>query len=97
MGNTKIIQNAESRVDIRSDAGCVLSPSSACMNCPDYRPFVSRPGSRARRSHAAEHTQARLQSPRAKELFGGWAELAKAQFTGITTDGHVSSTCFRFA
>ena len=36
-----------------------------------------------------------MQAPRAKELFGGWAELAKAPFTGITTDGHVVPDLFR--
>ena len=30
-----------------------------------------------------------MQSQRARDLFGGWAELAKAPFTGISTDGHV--------
>ena len=35
-----------------------------------------------------------MQSPRAQELFGGWAELAKAPFTGITTDGHVMPGLF---
>ena len=60
------------------------------MSRPDYRPFVPAPGqSRIAGATARAHTQARLQSPRARELFGGWAELASAPFTGITTDGHV--------
>ena len=65
------------------------------MSRPDYRPFVPTPGqSRIAGSTPRAHTQARLQSPRAKELFGGWAELAKAEFTGITTDGHVMPDLF---
>jgi hypothetical protein len=65
------------------------------MSRPDYRPFVPAPGqSRIAGPTPQEHTQARLQSPRAKELFGAWAELAKAQFTGITTDGHVMPDLF---
>jgi hypothetical protein len=60
------------------------------MSRPDYRPFVPGPGqSRIAGSTPRAHAQARLQSQRAQELFGGWAELAKAPFTGITTDGHV--------
>ena len=60
------------------------------MSRPDYQPFVPAPGqSRIAGSTARTHAQARLQSPRAQALFGGWAELAKAPFSGITTDGHV--------
>jgi len=60
------------------------------MSRPDYRPFVPAPGqSRIAGATPRAHTQARLQNPRAKELFGGWAELAKAPFTGVTTDGRV--------
>lgn len=60
------------------------------MSRPDFRPFVPAPGqSRISGPTARTHTEARLKSPRAQELFGGWAELAKAPFTGITTDGHV--------
>ena len=65
------------------------------MSRPDYRPFVPAPGqSRIAGSTPRAHTEARLQSPRAQELFGGWAELAKAPFTGITTDGHVMPGLF---
>ena len=60
------------------------------MSRPDYHPFVPAPGqSRIAGNTPRAHTQARLQNPRAKELFGGWAELAKAPFTGVTTDGHL--------
>jgi len=60
------------------------------MSRPDYRPFVPAPAqSRIAGATPRTHTQARLQNPRAKELFGGWAELAKAPFTGVTTDGRV--------
>src|ERR1700675_1280614 len=65
------------------------------MSRPDYRPFVPAPGqSRIAGSTPRAHTQARLQSQRAQELFGGWAELAKAPFTGITTDGDVMPGLF---
>jgi hypothetical protein len=65
------------------------------MSRPNFRPFVPAPGqSRIAGATPREHTQARLQSPRAQELFGGWAELAKAPFTGITTDGHVIPDLF---
>jgi hypothetical protein len=40
------------------------------------------------------HTQARLATPRAQELFGGWAELAKAPFSGITTEGRLVPDLF---
>jgi hypothetical protein len=65
------------------------------MSRSDYRPFVPAPGqSRISGSTPRAHAQARLQSQRAQELFGGWAELAKAPFTGITTDGHVMPGLF---
>ena len=60
------------------------------MSRPDFRPFVPAPGqSRIAGTTPRAHTQARLQNPRAKELFGSWAELAKSPFTGVTTDGRV--------
>ncbi len=65
------------------------------MSRPDYRPFVPAPGqSRIAGSTPRAHAEARLQSPRAQQLFGGWAELAKAPFTGITTDGQVMPGLF---
>src|SRR5690349_14750253 len=65
------------------------------MSRADFRPFVPMAGqSRIAGSTAREHTQVRLQTPRAQELFGGWAELAKAPFTGITTDGQVVPNLF---
>src|SRR5271169_6868041 len=65
------------------------------MSRPDYRPFVPAPGqSRIAGPTPRAHTEARLQSPRARELFGGWAELAKAPFTGITTDGDATPGLF---
>jgi Protein of unknown function (DUF3500) len=59
------------------------------MSHDDYRPFVPPPG----RTNIAgptprAHAQARLQNERAKDLFGTWAKLAAAPFTGLTTDGH---------
>jgi hypothetical protein len=65
------------------------------MSRPDYRPFVPAPGqSRISSATPREHAEARLRSPRAQALFGAWAELAKAPFTGITTDGHVTPGLF---
>jgi len=65
------------------------------MKRPDYRPFVPAAGqSRIAGATPRAHTQARLQNPRAKELFGGWAQLAKAPFTGVTTDGRVVPELF---
>ena len=65
------------------------------MSRSDFRPFVPAAGqSRIAGATPREHTHARLQSPRAQELFGAWAELAKAPFTGITTDGHVMPDLF---
>ena len=65
------------------------------MTRPDYRPFVPAPGqSRIAGATPRAHTEARMQSARAQELFGTWAELAKAPFTGITTDGHVVPDLF---
>lgn len=65
------------------------------MSRPDFRSFVPAPGqSRIAGPTPRTHTEARLQSPRAQELFGGWAELAKAPFTGITTDGRIVPDLF---
>jgi hypothetical protein len=65
------------------------------MSRPDYRPFIPAPGqgSIAGRS-PREHAHARMQSPRAKELFGTWAKLAAVPFSGITTDGRVRPDLF---
>ncbi len=53
------------------------------MSRSDYRPFVPAPGqSRIAGATARAHAQARMQGQRARDLFGGWAELAKAPFTG---------------
>jgi len=65
------------------------------MSRSDFRPFVPAPGqSRIAGPDPRTHTEARLQTPRAQELFGGWAELAKAPFTGITTDGRIVPDLF---
>ena len=65
------------------------------MSRPDYRPFVPAPGQNnivgpTPRTHA----QARMQNPRAKELFDTWAQLGAAPFKGLTTDGHVQPGLF---
>jgi len=65
------------------------------MSRLDYRPFIPAPGqSRIAGATPRAHTEARMQSQRAQALFGAWAELAKAPFTGITTDGHVIPDLF---
>jgi hypothetical protein len=65
------------------------------MSSNDYRPFIPAPG----RSNVAgptprAHAEARLQNPRAQELFGAWAKLAAVPFSGITADGHVEPGLF---
>jgi Protein of unknown function (DUF3500) len=70
----------------------------ARMNRADYRPFVPPPGqSPIGGATPRAHAEARLQRPRAKELFGTWAKLAAAPFTGITTDGHARPGLFSLA
>lgn len=65
------------------------------MNRPDYRPFVPAPGqTNIAGATPRAHAQARLQNPRAKELFGTWAKLAAEPFKGITIDGNVRPGLF---
>ncbi|MDE2373661.1 MAG: DUF3500 domain-containing protein [Hyphomicrobiales bacterium] len=65
------------------------------MTRPDYRPFVPAPGqSNIAGPTPRTHAQARMQNPRAKELFGTWAKLGAAPFKGLTTDGHVRPGLF---
>jgi len=60
------------------------------MSPPDYRPFLPSPAqSKIAGPTARAHAEARLKSPRAQELFGGWDKLLAAPFTGITSDGHI--------
>src|SRR5262245_36069422 len=59
------------------------------MSRADYRPFIPAPGqSPIAGATPRAHAEARLQRPRAKDLFGNWAKLAEAPFRGITTDGN---------
>src|SRR5215472_12180403 len=68
------------------------------MSAEDYHPFVPAPGqSNIAGSTPRAHTEARMHSPRAQELFGTWATLAAAPFQGITTDGHVQHGLFSLA
>ncbi len=61
------------------------------MTTPDYRPFVPSPAqSKIAGPTARAHAEARMQSPRARELFGGWDKLLEAPFKGITVDGNVA-------
>jgi len=65
------------------------------MNRSDYRPFVPAPDeSNIAGETPRAHAQARLQNPRAQELFGTWAKLGAEPFKGITTDGRVQSGLF---
>lgn len=60
------------------------------MSKADYRPFLPPPGhSKIAGPTPRAHAGARLKSPRAQELFGGWDKLFAAPFTGVTTDGTV--------
>src|ERR1700728_2348901 len=61
----------------------------------DYRPFIPAP----ERNNIAgptprAHAQARLQNPRAQDLFETWAKLGSAPFKGMTTDGRVQPGLF---
>ena len=68
------------------------------MSRADYRPFVPPPGqSPIAGATPRAHAEARLQRPRAKELFGTWAKLAESPFTGITTDGNARPGLFLLA
>lgn len=65
------------------------------MSDSDYHPFVPAPG----RSNIAgptprAHAEARMQNPRAQDLFDTWAKLGEAPFAGLTADGHVQSGLF---
>jgi Protein of unknown function (DUF3500) len=65
------------------------------MSDDDYHPFVPAPGHSAIAGQTPRaHAQARLQNPRAKDLFGTWEKLGAAPFHGITTDGHVQPGLF---
>jgi hypothetical protein len=68
------------------------------MSAGDYHPFVPAPGQSAIAGPTPRaHTEARMRSPRAQELFGTWAKLAAAPFQGMTTDGHVQAGLFSLA
>ncbi len=65
------------------------------MSRQDFRSFIPEPGkSRISGPTPRAHTQARLKSPRAQELFGTWAKLAAEPFKGITADGNVRPNLF---
>ncbi len=65
------------------------------MNRADFRPFVPASGeSRIAGATPAEHTARRRRAGRARELLGGWSELAERPFTGITVDGTVEAGLF---
>jgi len=65
------------------------------MSHDDYHRFVPPPGHSAIAGPTPRaHAQARLQNPRAEELFGTWAKLGAAPFQGITTDGRVQPGLF---
>jgi hypothetical protein len=65
------------------------------MDTFDYRPFIpDPPGAKIGGATARAHARARLATPRARELFAGWAALFAAPFRGITTDGKVIGNLF---
>jgi hypothetical protein len=62
---------------------------------PDYHPFVPAPGhSNIVGPTPRAHAEARMQNPRAGELFGTWSKLGAEPFKGITTGGEVQSGLF---
>ncbi|MEL6840415.1 MAG: DUF3500 domain-containing protein [Pseudomonadota bacterium] len=64
----------------------------------DYRPHLPGPEqSRIAGHDAHSHAVGRLALPRAAKLFAEWAEVAKAPFSGITTDGKVRQGLFHLA
>ena len=65
------------------------------MDSPDYRPFVPAPGhSNIAGATPRAHAEARLQNPRAKDLFATWTKLGAEPFKGLTTDGKVQPGLF---
>ena len=65
------------------------------MSRADYRPFVPAPGkSPIAGDTPRAHAEARLQRPRAQDLFGTWKKLGEAPFRGVTTDGHARPGLF---
>ncbi len=65
------------------------------MSANDYHLFVPAPGhSNIAGPTPRAHSEARMRSPRAQELFGTWAKLATAPFQGITTDCGVQPGLF---
>jgi hypothetical protein len=68
------------------------------MSRADFRPFVPAAGqSPIAGDTPRAHALARLQRPRAQELFGTWVKLAAEPFKGITTDGAVRPGLFALA
>jgi hypothetical protein len=68
------------------------------VSAEDYHRFVPPPGqSNIAGPTPRAHTQGRMRSPRAQELFGTWAKLAAAPFQGLTTNGDVQSGLFLLA
>jgi len=65
------------------------------MPSADYRPWLPNEAqSRIAGDNAESHAAGRLATPRAQALFGAWAEIAQADFTGITTDGIVTDNLY---
>jgi Protein of unknown function (DUF3500) len=68
------------------------------VSAEDYHPFVPAAGRSAIAGATPRaHTEVRMRSPRARELFATWANLAAASFRGITTDGRVQHGLFSLA
>lgn len=64
----------------------------------DFRPYLPSPSqSKLAGPTARAHAEARLTSPRARDLFGAWDKLFRHDFTGITNDGQVVPGLFSLA
>ncbi|MEA2982567.1 MAG: hypothetical protein QOF09_4390, partial [Alphaproteobacteria bacterium] len=58
------------------------------MSADDYHPFIPNPpNAKIAGPTARAHAEARIASPRAKELFGNWERMFNESFRGITTGG----------
>ncbi len=63
----------------------------------DFRPFVPPAGSHAPETTDRAHAEFVQTRPRAKVLFGQWADLAAKPFVGITTTGERESDLYALA
>ena len=70
--------------------------AGAIMSDSDYRPYLPAPGqSNIAGPTPRAHAQARMQNPRAQDLFGTWAKLGAAPFRGSPPAARCSRACSR--